>query len=221
MIDFVEPISISASVIALVDWNKVFKGLASDAAKKGAKSLLARLKPSERERAAKLAVQLFAEEFLTELEDKTPLASAIPGYHDQLQRLIEYATPDIAGWLDPDTKEMDLGPVERMWGGLGLDPLPDGFDWMLLSKSYARDIRKYVKSDPALRGVLNTALLERQTEIQQESAESLSRKAGLNPGFDLAGYRDSLRKKCALLQLSAMHGPLSPLSSSPTICSCR
>ena len=29
--------------------------------------------------------------------------------------------------------------------------------------------------------------------------------AGPDPGFDLTGYRDYLRKKCALLQLSAMH----------------
>ncbi len=155
MMDFVDPVIISAAaraIIALVDWKKVFKGLANDAAGKGAKRLLERLQPGEREKAAKVAVQLFVEEFLPELEDKTPLSSAIPGYREQLSRLIEYAAPDIAGWLEPETKDVDFGPVERMWGGLGLDPLPEDFDWKLVSKSYARSIRKHVKSDPALRG---------------------------------------------------------------------
>ena len=112
-----DPIAISAAagaVINLVDWNKVVKGLANDAVSKRAKGLLEQLKPDDRERAAKRAVQLFVEEFLTELEDKTPLASAVPGYHDQLRRLIESAGPDITGWLQPETKEVDLGPVERM-----------------------------------------------------------------------------------------------------------
>ena len=205
---FVDPVSISAAagaIIALVDWKKIVKGLANDAASKGAMGLLERLKPDEREKAAKRALQLFVEEFLAELEDKTPLTSAVPGYRDQLRRLIEHAAPDITGWLQPETKDVDLGPVERMWGGLGLDPLPENFDWTLVSKSYARDIRKYVKGDPALRGMLDTALREQQTKLQQQSAESLARIAGPDPGFDLTGYRDYLRQKCALLQLSAMH----------------
>ena len=203
-----EPVIIFAAakaVLALVDWKKVMKGLATDAASKSAKGLLGRFQPDEREKAAKHAVGLFVQEFLQELEDKTPLTSAIPGYHDQLKRLIEHAAPDIAGWLQPETKEVDLGPVQRMWDGLGLDPLPEDFDWTLVSKSYARDIRKHVKSDPALRGMLDTALLEQQTELQQKSAELLARMAGPDLGFDLTGYRDYLRKKCAVLQLSAMH----------------
>jgi len=194
-----EPVSAAVgAVLALVDWKKVAKDLAQDAAKKGAKTLLGRFRPDEREQAAKHAIELFIREFLSELEDKTPLSSAIPGYYDQLKRLIEDAAPDIAGWLRPETKEVDLGPVERMWGGLGLDPLPEEFDWPLVARNYAREIRKYVKGDPALRAQLDTALAE-------QAAAALERIAGPAPGFDLAGYRDYLRKRCEVLQLSAMH----------------
>jgi hypothetical protein len=201
-----EPVTIAASaLIASIDWKKILKSLATDAAAKGTRCLLERFKQDEREKAAKQAIQLFAEEFLAELEDKTPLSSAIPGYHDQLRRLIEHAAPDIAGWLQPDTKDADLAPVERMWSGLGLDPLPEDFDWTLLAKNYARDIRKLVKSDPFLREQLNTALLEQQTELQQKSTDLLARMAGPDPGFDLTGYREYVRKKFALLQLSPMH----------------
>src|SRR5438874_158175 len=142
-----DPVSITAAataILGLVDWKKVRQALATDAASKSVKGVFAYLKPDEREKAAKHAMRLFVEEFLSELEDKTPLTSALPGYRDQVKRLIEHAAPDITGWLQPETKEVDLGPVERMWSGLGLDPLPEDFDWTLVAKSYARDIRRLV-----------------------------------------------------------------------------
>jgi hypothetical protein len=117
------------SILAFMDWKKLVQSLATDAAGRGSKSLLGRLKPDEREKTAKLAVGLFVEEFLIELEDKTPLSSTVAGYHDQLKRLIEHAGPEIAGWLQPETKAVDLRPVERMWAGLKLDPLPEEFAW--------------------------------------------------------------------------------------------
>jgi hypothetical protein len=182
MIACMEPVSAAVAVLALVDWKKVAKDLAQDAAKKQAKTILGRFKPDEREKVARHAVELFVREFLIELDDKTPLSSSVPGYYEQLKRLIEDAAPDIAGWLQPETKEVDLGPVERMWGGLGLDPLPEGFDWLLVARNYAREIRKYVKGDAALRAQLDTALKER-------TADAVERMAGPAPGFDLEGYR--------------------------------
>ena len=193
------PISlIVTAVMAAVDWKKVFKNLATEAAGKGAKRLLNRLKPDEREIAAKHTIELFVEEFMGELEDKTPLSAAVEGYRDQVARLIEHAGPDVAGYLQPDVKEIDLRPIERMWAGLSLDPLPGDFKWSLVAENFARDIRAYVRRTPELRESLNTTLLEKQTEIQ-------ARLAGPDPGFDLAGYREFLRKKCGVLQLSAMH----------------
>jgi len=60
----VDPVNISAAagaIIALVDWKKAVKGLANDAASKGAKGLLERLKPDEREKTAKRALQIIVE----------------------------------------------------------------------------------------------------------------------------------------------------------------
>src|SRR5882724_7237079 len=105
---------------------KMLEGIASDAVKKRATGFLERLGPSEQEKAAKVACSLFAHEFLAELEDKTPLRSAVPGYHDQVKRLMEIAAPDIAGWLQPETKDVDLSPVLRLWRELKLDVLPEG-----------------------------------------------------------------------------------------------
>src|ERR1017187_1646579 len=60
---------------------------------------------------------------------------SLPGYDDQIKPLVESAAPDIAAWMQPETKDVDLAPVERMWNGLGLDPLPDNFDWPLVGQA--------------------------------------------------------------------------------------
>ena len=185
-------------ILDLVDWHKVAESLATDTVRDAAKTLLNRLKPAARREAAQQAIALFVEEFHRELEDKVPLTAALPGYDDQIKRLIESAAPDISAWMQPETKDVDLAPVERMWNGLGLDPLPQGFDWPLVAQSFARAIRKQVKKDPQLRDTLAVAL-------QEQIAESVDRLAGPSPGFDLPGYREFLRKKCGPLQLAVMH----------------
>ena len=190
--------SAATRMLGLVEWEKVLHGLANDAARDQAKRLFGRLKPSEREKTARVAIALFLHEWDTELEDKCPLSSALTGYRDQVQRLIESAAPDIVEWLSPDTTEVDLGPVERMWSGLKLDPLPEGFSWKLVAQNYGRAIRKHIKNDPELRSALAVALQER-------SVAAAERMAGPDPGFNLAGYREFLQKKCGALQLAVMH----------------
>ncbi|MGA2147296.1 MAG: HEAT repeat domain-containing protein [Bryobacteraceae bacterium] len=189
----------AAAIVGAVDWREVAKKLAgdaaTDAAKAGQRSLLRLLRPDEREKAAKQAIGLFTEEFLKELDDKTPLSAAVPGYRDQLQRLIESAAVDITSWLQPEIKSVDLGPVARMWSYLNLSPLPEDFDWQLVARNYARAIRQHIKQDPELRQQLAIALQEDSRSFEQRLA----------PGFDLAGYRDFLRNKCGMLHLSAMH----------------
>jgi hypothetical protein len=106
-------------VLALVDWKKVFSNLATGPATKGVNGLLSRLGRDESEKAAKQVTGLFAGQFLREVEDTTPLSSAVPGYGDDLRRLIEYAALEITSWLQPETKEVDLSAVERMWKELG------------------------------------------------------------------------------------------------------
>jgi predicted NACHT family NTPase len=200
MIEGMDPVSLTAAaIVGIVDWKalagKIASDAVTDAAKAGRKNLLQRLQPDARQKAAKQAVELFTEEFLKELDDKCPLTAAIPGYHLQLQRLIEPAAVDIASWLEPEIKTVDLSPVARMWTGLNLDPLPEDFDWQLVAQNYGRAIRQHIKQDAELRAQLAIALQEDSHSFDQRFA----------PGLDLAGYRDFLQKKCALLQLSAVH----------------
>jgi HEAT repeat protein/energy-coupling factor transporter ATP-binding protein EcfA2 len=188
----------TAAILALIDWKKVIESASSDTMREGTKGLLGRLKPSERERTAKIAIKLFIEEWCGELEDKAPLSAALSGYEDQLKTLVEYAAPEITEWLNPDTNIVDLGTVESTWSALDLDPLPEGFDWNLVAQNYARGIRRLIRTDAEMRQVLSVA-------FQERSAEAAERLAGPPSGFDLAGYRDFLKKKCATLQLAVVH----------------
>ena len=174
---------------------KLLQSLATEAVKSRFKGFFKHLEPDDREKAARQALRMFAEQFLLELHDKLDLTSSLEGYQDQLTCFVKEAAPFIADWMKPETREVDLGPIERMWIG---DPLPNDFDWTLVAKNYARTIRNFVKNDPALGQALSVAL-------QQEQADSLARLLPLDPGFELVNYRDYLQKKCAQLQLSAMH----------------
>jgi predicted NACHT family NTPase len=188
-------ISVAAKhIFDSIKWDKIDERVETDAASGIAKILIRRLQPDDRKRASREAIALFIEEFHRELEAKLDLSANFDG---QISRLVESAALDIAAWMRPDTKDVDLAPVERMWKYLGLDPLPD-FDWHLVAQNYARAIQAYVRKDPQLRAELHTALLE-------EIAEAVGGLRGPAPGFDLTGYRDFLRRKCGPLQLAAMH----------------
>lgn len=197
--------AILTAVLSQVDWKHLLQSLADEAAIGGAKGILRWLKPDAREKAARAAIQSFATEFAKEIEAATPLTAAIPGYSDQLSRLIEHAGPDIAAWMSPETKSVDLGPIERIWNSIGSDPLPEDFDWDHVAKSFARSIARYAKSDPDLRAALQVSLSEQQAELLGEIAKNTALAAPLDPGFDLTGYRTFIQGKCAVLQLSAMH----------------
>jgi hypothetical protein len=58
---FMEPVTIAASaLLAAIDWKKIFKDLATDAARRGSKNLVERFRSDEREKAAKQAIRSIA-----------------------------------------------------------------------------------------------------------------------------------------------------------------
>ncbi|AEU38867.1 NACHT domain-containing protein [Granulicella mallensis] len=182
------------------------KIVVKEVAGNGAKALFHRLRPTDREKAAKQAVKLFAEEWYRELEDTTPFTSALPGYRDQLTELLAAATPDIAEWMNPETKEVDLGPIERIWSGIKGADLPEDFDWTQVGRNYSRAIRRYFRDDPNLRGAYDTVLHERTSEAAERIAAATERLAGPHRTLDLAVYSKFLiEKKCNTLQLATLH----------------
>jgi hypothetical protein len=184
--------------LRLLDWKRIGERLAGDSLRDGTKGLYHRLKPADQDSAARQAITMFVGEFYAELEDTTPLTAALPGYHDQLKELVEHAAPEIVGLLQPETKDVDLGPVECIWNGIALNPLPADFSWSLVAQNFARGIRRYVRNDQELRSRLAVAL-------QEQMADSLDRLTGPTAGFEIEEYRAFLNQKCRALQLAVMH----------------
>jgi len=173
--------------------------LAKQAMGSGVQCLLRRLHPTDRQKAARQALRLFAEAWSNELESRSSFTEALPGYKDQLQKLIATAAAEIAEWMDPETRTVDLRRIETTWAELGLDALPEDFDWKLVAQSYAQAIRTYIKKDAALRAAYDTALRER-------TVKAVEHLRGPAPGFDLEAYRKFLiENRCNGLQLAVMH----------------
>lgn len=201
-----EPVTSVAAILTSAKVVKAIKTLAGDeattltknAATAGIKRLLRHLQPTTREKLAGQAIRLFAEVWYRELEETTPLTSALPGYDDQLVNLLKDAAPEIAECMDPDKREVDLGPVERIWRGTSSAALPEDFNWARVALNYAGAIKKLYRNEPDLSAAYKIAL-------QEQQAADIARIAGPSPGFDLDAYRNFLMGKCGTLQLAAMH----------------
>jgi len=193
-----DPITIAA-ILSSAKVKAAIQGLEKDAVGAGKQALIGRLQPTARERAAKEAIKLFSEQWNEELEATSFLGAAIDPLRTQFNRLVETTAAEIALWMDPETKGVDLSLVANTWVELKLDPLPEDFKWTRVAENYSRAIKKYIKNDSELRNAYAIALHERQTE-------ALERLAPPDPGFDLTAYRQFLiEKKCNALQLAVLH----------------
>jgi hypothetical protein len=198
-------VTLIATVLATPKVREAIQSLTAESAKAGKEALIRWLKPTAREKAAKKAIELFSHEWNAEME-ATTFEMAHEGYRMQLQKLIEIAAAEIAEWMEPETKAVDLSLVESFWSTLHLDPLPADFSWPLVAQTYTRAIQKQFRSDPELRSEFDAALRERTAKAAERTAAAAERLAGIDPGFDLDAYRKFLiEKKCNALQLAALH----------------
>src|ERR1017187_2430790 len=79
--------------------------------------------------------------------------------------------------MDPDKREVDLGPVERIWRGTSSAALPEDFNWERVALNYAGAIRKLFRNEPELRAAYKIAL-------QEQQAADIARIAGAAPGLN-------------------------------------
>jgi hypothetical protein len=99
--------------------------------------------------AAKEAIKLFTEQWDEELEATSIFGAAIDPLRTQLERLVETAAEEIALWMDPETRDVDLSLIASTWEEISPYPLPAEFKWSRVAQNYARAITKYVKNDIA------------------------------------------------------------------------
>jgi len=124
------------------------------------------------ETAAKQAIALFAEEWNAEIKATIVMSASLPGFRDGLKKLIECTAAEIAEWMVPETKDVNLITIKSTWTALQLDPLPPNFDWSRVARNYGQAIRKYIKADTELRAKYDTILREQTANAARQSAKA-------------------------------------------------
>ncbi|MBD2328492.1 NACHT domain-containing protein [Alkalinema sp. FACHB-956] len=166
------------------------------------KAGVARTKPDVTKKAVASALQEFLAIVVEELEDRELSRAEIRDrYEVNLVQFVQEAAvkPLLGQAFEKDCKQVDTETLAAVWQrsqrkGKPFTPMPEGFDWDGVGSLYLKKVRRIVRETPELRALL-------EVELQEQQAESLQQLAGVNPGFDVVKYRESLQCSYGYLKL--------------------
>jgi predicted NACHT family NTPase len=92
-------------------------------------------------------------------------------------------------------KGFDQIQITKMWGGQDRPKVPGEFDWNLMLKHYGEQVREIRRQDLDLRQILDST-------ISDDVASTLKSIGAISPGFNLKGYRKSLKDNYGSLKLN-------------------
>ncbi|HEY3318909.1 MAG TPA: HEAT repeat domain-containing protein [Planctomycetota bacterium] len=142
-------------------------------------------------------------EFLLQFEQELIGAGetdvSVKAYTDSLQRFTKLpAVREALGNAVAESGTMvDAMLLAQTWTQQKLERLADDFDWSKLCRRYQNKARAILRESPELRLVLDS-------QHTQATAESMTRLAGLPPGFDTSKYAEGLRKRYGYLKLESL-----------------
>ncbi len=144
------------------------------------------------------AVGYFIKRFVKELQiNDVPETSIQHHYKTAIKRFVQdkAVRPTLGKAFEKDCKQIDYRQLEQIWAkqyqGSGWQFPSEEFDWRGVGKEYVYEVKGIVKSNPELREILNSDLLE---DIARNTAQP-------SPGFDLDAYRESLQSSYGYLKL--------------------
>jgi GTPase SAR1 family protein len=94
------------------------------------------------------------------------------------------------------TRRLDEQALATLWADLGLPSLPADFAWDIVCGLFLREIQRELKQDADLRAIFNSENLNRV-------AEAIEDIRGIDPGFDVNGYRRAIVNAHQHLKLDA------------------
>jgi NACHT domain/HEAT repeats len=163
-------------------------------------------KPEVTKKAVASALKEFLSIVVEELEDKGLSGAEIRDRYYE-RALVQFVQDDAVKPLlgrafEKDCQTLDTGSLAKVWArssfkGKPFPAMPHEFDWAAVGRLYLKKVRRIVRETPELRALLEMDLLEQQTE-------SLKQLAGINPGFDVAQYRQSLQCSYGALKLHTL-----------------
>lgn len=190
-------------------WSFVFKPILEEVAKDMAKDFakdfcggaLKNLLSGKDEwtKAALKALKEFLEEFEGELISAGESEESVKAYSDSLRKFtkLPVVRETLGKAVIEPTKSVESDPLAKAWSDLGLERLPDEFDWLRLCRRYQNKARAILRSSPDLRVILDSQTL-------QATAQAVQQLAGVAPGFDFTAYADGLKKRYETLRLETL-----------------
>jgi hypothetical protein len=163
-------------------------------------------KPEVTKKAVASALKEFLSIVVEELEDKGVSGAEIRDrYERQLVQFVQddAVKPLLGRAFEKDCQKLDTIALAQVWsrsvlkGKQGFPVMPNEFDWAAVGSLYLKKVRRIVRETPELKALLEMDLLEQQTE-------SLKQLAGINPGFEVEQYRQSLQCSYGALKLHTL-----------------
>ena len=139
--------------------------------------------------------------FIKELQfNDVPETSIEHHFKATLKRFVQdkAVRPILGKAFEPDCKQIDYVQLQKIWTQQyqveGWQFPSEEFDWRGVAKEYVIEVKGIIKANAELRALL-------AIDLQEQQAASLKQIAGINPGFDVVKYRDSLQCSYGYLKL--------------------
>jgi energy-coupling factor transporter ATP-binding protein EcfA2 len=95
----------------------------------------------------------------------------------------------------------DSVQITKLWSGQDRPKVPGEFDWNLMLKHYGAQVREIRRQDLDLRQILDS-------DISDDVVGKLKSIGSIPPGFNLKGYRKSLKENYGSLKLDTSNGSI-------------
>ncbi|HEY9631402.1 MAG TPA: NACHT domain-containing protein [Coleofasciculaceae cyanobacterium] len=147
------------------------------------------------------AIGSFIKRFIKELQfNDVPESSIEHHFKATIKRFVQdkAVRPVLGKAFEQDCKQIDYAQLQEIWTQRyqveGWQFPAEEFDWRGVAKEYVVEVKGIIKANAELRALL-------AIDLQEQQAASLKQIAGINPGFDVAQYRESLQTSYGYLKL--------------------
>ncbi|MDE5109300.1 MAG: AAA family ATPase, partial [Trichodesmium sp. St17_bin3_1_1] len=141
------------------------------------------------------AIKEFLQLVKQELEEVDLDESQLERYIEPLEQFLKnkYVLRTLGSAFNHNVKILDTNKLATIWNQIN-PPLPDDFDWEIVSKKYSRRVKKIVMSSDELRKILDSKKLDKLANQNNE----------IRLDFDLKKYQEAIQEQYGNLKLESL-----------------
>ncbi|MDE5085189.1 MAG: NACHT domain-containing protein, partial [Trichodesmium sp. St18_bin1] len=141
------------------------------------------------------AIKDFLQLVKQELEEVELDESQLERYIEPLEQFLKnkYVLRTLGSAFNHNVKILDTNKLATIWNQIN-PPLPDDFDWEIVSKKYSRRVKKIVMSSDELRKILDSKKLDKLANPKNE----------IRLDFDLKKYQEAIQEQYGNLKLESL-----------------